>query len=758
MSRESGGLVQKQGRPVGPEAIDIIVPIYKSAALTRRCLDSIAANIRELSAFEVRLILINDSPGEADVTEVLDGFAASHPYAQVIENDVNQGFVKSVNRGLAISCSENRDVILVNSDTETYPGTLANLVATAYSDPQIAFVSPRSNNASLCSLPHIERGVSTTPEDGLRNWRWISRTMPAHHLVPTAVGFYLYIKRVVLANLGLLDTRFGVGYEEENDLILRASKVGFRAALANHAYAYHAGGASFSLTGLNLDSHRESNLQLMAERHPEFLPLLQRYEASAHFRAERLLGRAVPSAGGKLGIVFDLAGLGCDFNGTNEFSVGVLSALCKRHGAAFDLNIICSEAAFKFHGLDAFEELRRHEPQPMTKERFAIGVRFGQPFELSAICGLNELAAMNIYCMLDTIAEDCGYLSISQPLDELWGFVARHANGISYISRFSERCFESRFPDAAGKRKYTRLLPTRLSEYRRVSAEGQRKHVMIMGNHFAHKASQATAEILSAAFPTTQFAMLGKQTCVSGNVSSYKAGLLSEQQIRQLYDQASVVVLPSYVEGFGFGMVHSLAAGKVIVARDIPATREILATYRSVSGVFLYGDQSELVTALRAAMQVSNSVVDDGDAHGWEQWADGFADFCRGVVGEDDVFSQLAERIRTCDLLERAARAEQSALVAVARPVGCRSLKQLLALDGVDFVRAAYATVFNRHPDTEGFEHYLSELDAGVSKLTIVSRLRESEEGRSKNLPLAGFRRATIVQRVFASGRYRSRN
>jgi GT2 family glycosyltransferase len=741
---------------VGPEAIDIIVPIYKSAALTKRCLDSIAANIHELAAFECRLILINDSPGQADVTEVLNGFAASHAYARVIHNDVNQGFVKTVNRGLSISCSENRDVILVNSDTETYPGTLANLVATAYSDPQIAFVSPRSNNASLCSLPHVERGVSTTPEDGLRNWRWISRTMPAHHLVPTAVGFYLYVKRVVLANIGLLDSGFGVGYEEENDLILRASKVGFRAALANQAYAYHAGGASFNLTGLNLDRHRASNLRLMIERHPEFLPLLRRYEASAHFRAETLLGRAVPSAGGKLRIVFDLSGLGCDFNGTNEFSVGVLSGLCKRHGAAFDLNILCSENAFKFHGLDAFEELRRHEPQPMTKERFAIGVRFGQPFELRAICNLSELAAMNVYCMLDTIAEDCGYLSISQPLDELWGFVARHANGISYISKFSERCFESRFPDAAAKRKYTRLLPTRLSEYRRAGAELQRKHVMIMGNHFAHKASQATADTLSSAFPTTQFAMLGEQTRVSGNVSSYKAGMLSEQQIRQLYDQASVVILPSYVEGFGFGMVHSLAAGKVVVARDIPATREILATYRSASGVFLYQDESELAAALRAALQVPNSAVDDSNAHGWEQWADGFADFCRGVVAEDDVFAQLVERIRACDLLEKAARAEQADAFRAERPVACRSLKQLLALNGGDFVRAAYATIFNRHPDNEGYENYLRELNAGVSKLAIVARLRESEEGRSKNLPLAGFRRATIAQRVRSiSGRTR---
>ena len=56
--------------------------------------------------------------------------------------------------------------------------------------------------------------------EAYRRWRVLSRTMPAFHFVPTAVGFYLYIKNDVIANFGFLDPEFGVGYEEENDLIL----------------------------------------------------------------------------------------------------------------------------------------------------------------------------------------------------------------------------------------------------------------------------------------------------------------------------------------------------------------------------------------------------------------------------------------------------------------------------------------------------------------------------------------------------------
>ena len=208
----------------------------------------------------------------------------------------------------------------------------------AYADPQIAFVSPRSNNASLCSLPHVHGGVLPTQAEAHARWELLSRTLPAYHFVPTAVGFYLYVKYLALANFGPLDTDFGVGYEEENDLILRANKVGFRAALANHAFAYHAGSASFNLIDMDLGEHRAKNLQKMALRHPEFLPLVRRYEASAHFRAEALLGHSLPIASGRLKIAFDLSSLGRNFNGTSEQSVAIVASFCARHGASFEVS------------------------------------------------------------------------------------------------------------------------------------------------------------------------------------------------------------------------------------------------------------------------------------------------------------------------------------------------------------------------------------------------------------------------------------
>ena len=85
-------------------AIDIIVPVYKSVHLTTRCLNSLAEHIQEIADSDPRLIVINNSPGESDVHRMPEGFARRDRYVAFIENEIDLGFVKSVNKGLEIAC------------------------------------------------------------------------------------------------------------------------------------------------------------------------------------------------------------------------------------------------------------------------------------------------------------------------------------------------------------------------------------------------------------------------------------------------------------------------------------------------------------------------------------------------------------------------------------------------------------------------------------------------------------------------------
>jgi FkbM family methyltransferase len=80
----------------------------------------------------------------------------------------------------------------------------------------------------------------------------------------------------------------------------------------------------------------------------------------------------------------------------------------------------------------------------------------------------------------------------------------------------------------------------------------------------------------------------------------------------------------------------------------------------------------------------------------------------------------------------------------IARPRVMAHVNELLALDGDAFVSAAYHTLLRRAPDPEGLRNYVRELNSGVSKLTVVAKLRNSDEGQRQRAPLSGYRSARI--------------
>jgi GT2 family glycosyltransferase len=732
------------------QAIDIIIPVYKNAELTKRCIDSVLKNIDEIKAHSPRLLIVNDSPDDQDVNSMLEQFAASNPEIIFFTNEKNYGFVKSVNRCLEKSVKEDRDVILINSDTETFVGTLFSLIDAGNSDPQIGFISPRSNNASICTLPQASYTATLlSPTETYARWQEIKSTFPQVHFTPTAIGFYMFIKHKVLANFGYLSEEFGVGYEEENDLIMRANKAGYRAALANHSFAFHAGSASFNLLDLDLHNHRNTNLQKMMEIHPEFLPLVHRYEASPHFRAEQLMSGLVGHKSRAIKVVIDLSGMGCNHNGTNELALNIIKGLSHAKDQTIELSVLCTSEVFKYHKIDKLGNIIRVDFESPGKH--AVAIRLGQPFDQHHINVLESLAPVNVYGMLDTIAEDSGYLSITHDLCNHWQHVAQHSNGLFFISQFSETTFCHRYPAAGALPKYTKLLPTRLSSYESERSSLKAEHVLILGNHFAHKASDVTAAILAKSFPSVKFAVLGASTFEKANLQGYRSGTLEPETVAMLFARASVVVLPSHVEGFGFGLMHALAARKPVVARNIDATKEILSTYKNYEGVFLYNNDLEVQNALRSAMKTSQSIVNDHDTIGWNEWADGLLEYLKSLMNESDLFSRACNRLYASDQSRRAEQNLQLAMTHHHIPAGlvtqmksADDLDTLLKLEGIQFVERAYLAILNRLPDPVGLNHHMILLRQGTPKLQILLGLQDSPEGKATNTELSGLREAVL--------------
>jgi glycosyltransferase involved in cell wall biosynthesis len=417
-----------------------------------------------------------------------------------------------------------------------------------------------------------------------------------------------------------------------------------------------------------------------------------------------------------------------------------------RWRSRFRIAGVASREVFRFHGLDKLVGLEREDPG--APGLHAIAIRLAQPFDLHHVNVLESLAPINVYAMLDTIAEDCAPLSVEREFLPLWDYVARHANGLLFISRFSESSFCIRHPAANDLPRMAQLLSTTLDEYRADPVPTPaNSHVLVLGNHFPHKGSLKAGSRLAHAHPTIEFVVIGGENARDRNVTVLKSGTIEAKRMDRLIREAAVVVLPAHVEGFGFGFMHALAAAKPIVARRIPATEQILSTLSNVEGVFLFDTDAELLAAFQRAMTAERSAARDDRAVSWADWADGLAELCLRLCEAHDIFPRLVGRIGAGDLLRRAAVVSEQPTVFIPLPADppppsprtqTLELLELLALEGRAFVEAAYSILLCRGADASGLAFYLSEIESGVDKREVIRALATSPEGRAKGVQLDG--------------------
>lgn len=245
-------------------AIDIVVPVYKGYQVTLDCLTSV---LHSDAAYGANIIVIDDASPDRNLSDALQ-YLATKGLITLIRNEVNLGFVRSVNLGM--SCSTN-DVILLNSDTLVYGDWVKRLVQQAQSDELIGTVTPFSDNATLCSYPLIyddndfELELTHSELDKLMARVNSGRSVE----IPTAVGFCMFIKRACLDDVGLFDAEvFGKGYGEENDFCCRAVLRGWKHLLAGDVFVTHVGSVSFGSSRTELQ--RVNGEKLLA-RYPNFL-------------------------------------------------------------------------------------------------------------------------------------------------------------------------------------------------------------------------------------------------------------------------------------------------------------------------------------------------------------------------------------------------------------------------------------------------------------------------------------------------------
>jgi GT2 family glycosyltransferase len=243
--------------------IDVIIPVYKGLEETRRCVESVLHHAQR-EAFAP--VVVDDASPEPEISAYLDRLAHSGRI-ELLRNESNLGFVQTVNR--AMELHRDRDVVLLNSDTEVANDWLDRMVAAASRNDRIATVTPFSNNATICSYPFEGWSSGLPGKLGLAALDQLFAGTNAGQSIdiPTAVGFCMYIRRRCLDEMGLFDNRYGRGYGEENDFCMRSAKSGWRHVLAADVFVFHEGGVSFSDERFTLV---RANARMLVDAHPEY--------------------------------------------------------------------------------------------------------------------------------------------------------------------------------------------------------------------------------------------------------------------------------------------------------------------------------------------------------------------------------------------------------------------------------------------------------------------------------------------------------
>jgi GT2 family glycosyltransferase len=263
------------------DIIDVIVPVYRGEAETRTCLESVLA---ATTAVAREIVVIDDQSPEAAISAYLRSLSAQGRITLLVHAD-NRGFVASVNEGMQLH--PDRDVVLLNSDTEVAAGWLDRLAAHARADAAVGTASPFSSNATILSYPRPHESNPLPPGESLATLdaAFAAANPGRREDIPTAVGFCMFIARRCLDRVGYFDfERYGAGYGEEVDFCMRAARAGFRNVAAGDVFVRHAGEVSFGGTGAE---RRQKAQALVDSLYPEFQVGLREFLARDPLRELR---------------------------------------------------------------------------------------------------------------------------------------------------------------------------------------------------------------------------------------------------------------------------------------------------------------------------------------------------------------------------------------------------------------------------------------------------------------------------------------
>ncbi|GAA3588431.1 hypothetical protein GCM10022198_10020 [Klugiella xanthotipulae] len=591
-----------------------MVPVYGDWPTLHRCIDSLLAHA---SPERCDVLFVNDCGPEADALEagILEAIEG-HPTLRYERNPHNLGFVGTCNRAVTELDQTDNNILLLNSDAELTAGALEEMVDVLHLSERHATVSPRSNNATIASLPFQRRAAENEPRETDRTARvfaTLAERLPRYYVSPISHGFCLLVRRSLLHNHGLFDPVFGRGYNEENDLCLRLNALGYSSLIANHALVLHAGSASF---GSEQRGELETrNSAILRERYPFYPDAVVRFIQNSYTAADRFADLIVPDGAPRRRVLVDLYEMPAVHNGTTRNILTFLETLRGERPEHLEVVLAAQPDAIVHFDLPSYGF--RVVPYAEIDGIFDLGIA------ISPVASTDQLIALNRFCLrwvvsyLDIIALRTWDIRVQTPerasVMELALRYADRTIAISAATVADARLFFTGIEESAWER--VQVIPmgagsqveaprpatdTLPSAIRALIGAGD--YALVMGNAFAHKQlRQALTALAASSVPVV---VLGPATLAAEfpHATFLPSGALDEFWLNKLYRSCGCLVFPSAYEGFGLPLAEAARLGARTVAFDTVTTREVVATLRIGDYVTLFDHFDGLADAVATAI------------------------------------------------------------------------------------------------------------------------------------------------------------
>ena len=262
MSRFTYAAAQKTLESSLYPCVDICIVTHNRLELLRSCISSIMHHTR----YPNYRIKVYSNACIDGTTSYLKDLEKTHDQVSVIYSDTNDVFVKPNNDLIATSSN---DVLLLNNDTEVSPGWLMGLQTVAYRDKEIGIVGP--------ALTYVDGSVQEIGSEiypdgsGMNYWnrfRLEDLETRTPHAVPYISGCAMFVKRVMLDEIGSFDSSFHPCYFEDSDLCYRAWNRNYKVVVVPEIIVTHHGGATAGIaTDQGYKSYQLKNAQLFLDKH-----------------------------------------------------------------------------------------------------------------------------------------------------------------------------------------------------------------------------------------------------------------------------------------------------------------------------------------------------------------------------------------------------------------------------------------------------------------------------------------------------------